>query len=126
MRVVSTVASTVASVVLNRRLSNLPSSLQRALSNKVLLASKYGARRSAAGRSLNGEISSLDAAVSLRKNTQLTPLDKAEIGARARRGQSSAVLAAMFDVTAQTISRVVREANSNKLPTTAVGAADTD
>jgi DNA-directed RNA polymerase specialized sigma24 family protein len=113
-------------VGLSRRLSNLPQSLHRALSNKVLLTSKFRDRSSDSGQSLNGEISSFAAAISLRKNTQLTPLDKAEIGARAWQGQSSAELAAMFDVTAQTISRVVREANSNKLPTNTEGAADTD
>jgi hypothetical protein len=89
MRVVSTVASTVVSVALNRRLSNLPSSLQRALSNKALLTSKYDARASARGRSLNVEISSSETPISIRNSVRLTPLDKAEIVARVWRGQKT-------------------------------------
>jgi DNA-directed RNA polymerase specialized sigma24 family protein len=58
---------------------------------------------------LNAEISSAERPISLRSNTQLSPLDKAEIAARAWCGQSSDDLAEMFGVARRTINRVIRE-----------------
>jgi hypothetical protein len=61
---------------------------------------------------LNVEISSPETRISLRNNVRLTPLDKAEIVARSRRGQPSDELAAMFGVARRTINRIVRAAQS--------------
>lgn len=58
--------------------------------------------------------SSSETLISLKTNAQLSPLDKAEIAARAWRGQGSTDLAEMFGVAPRTINRVIRESKQTR------------
>jgi DNA-directed RNA polymerase specialized sigma24 family protein len=82
--------------------------LQTALTHKALLITTFRGQTSRQGRSLNDEISYSDP-LNLKSLTRLTALDKAEIVARAWRGQNSAGIAQIFGVTSRTVNRVIRE-----------------
>lgn len=96
-------------VVLSGRLSNPTHELERLLNYRTSMTSKKKGSSADAVQGLTDAISSESRTVHPRQLTRLKPLDKAEILARAWKGQTSAELAQMFKVTPRTINRVIRE-----------------